>query len=107
MDKRLYLKQILAPFFSTINKQEKKYTKIWLSKIVVFGMAINSYHLNVKLAEHPQNRTAEIMKTIKLLEDNTPEAWRNIMAVVVVSPQEDSHCGTDDVLVLRADPVYQ
>lgn len=107
MDKKVFLKTVLNEFFNELNFNKPRYSEVWLSEIITFGFSLERYRLHVRIIAEPDREKDERMFLFNLIRNKLPEAYKKILSVIILLPNEHGHCRPDDVLVLRTDPVYQ
>ena len=101
MDKRKIIKKKLYPIFCEVNKNQKRYSEIWLS-FLQFGKlytATDYYELKVKLLPGVVRNYREIEEITKVLFEKVPPEFRPILAVQIINAEDNKRCKKKDVMV--------
>ncbi len=100
MDQKTLVKKLHQIFCDT-NKEDRKYSAVWLSDVDLGGLYYNEkYVLNVKAEHLIDNCNEEIISILKLLDEKAKEELKYIWRVVVYNADEEWHCYSEDLMVL-------
>lgn len=99
MDTTAFIEK-LNSIFCEINRNNKKYSCVWLTEVDFGGLYQNDkYVLNVKAEHQIDSCNAEIFTIIKLLDEKAKEELQNIWRVDVYNANEEIHCWSEELLV--------
>jgi hypothetical protein len=100
MDTKILIKN-LNKVFCKSNKQDKKYTEVWLSDVDFGGLYRTDkyYVLNVKAEHKIDNCNSEIREILAMLENEAKEELSHIWRVDVYHVGEDVYCIGEDLFV--------
>lgn len=99
MDQKSLIKKLQQVFCET-NKEDRKYSAVWLSDVDLGGMYYtDKYVLNVKAEHQIDNCNEEIISILRLLDEKAKEELKSIWRVVVYNADEEWHCYSEDIIV--------
>ena len=99
MDQKAFIKHLQQIFCET-NKENKKYSAVWLSDVDLGDMYhTDKYVLNVKAEHQIDNCNEEIISILNLLDKKAREELKSIWRVVVYNANEEWHCYSEDIIV--------
>ena len=101
MDKRKIIKKKLCPIFSEMNRQQRKYSEIWLS-FADFGKVYftdDVYELKVKLLPDVERNYREVEEITEVLFQKVKQEFRPIWVVEIIGADEYQRCKKKDVMV--------
>jgi hypothetical protein len=100
MDKQVFIDKLKGIFCDSY-KQDKKYSKVWLTD-ADFGGLYNSgsFVLNIKAEHHIEECNLEIRHVLKMLAEGiTKEEFQYIRSVAVYNTEDEVHCESDDIIL--------
>jgi hypothetical protein len=100
MDQKTLINK-LNTVFCRKNREDKKYSEVWLSDVDFGGMFDSGkFVLNIKAEHTIDNCNDEIFSIVNMLNSEAPEVFEKIWRVVVYNPDDTWHCYTnEDILV--------
>lgn len=105
MDQKVFINRLQKIFCDT-NKEDKKYSAVWLSDVDLGGMYYtDKYVLNVKAEHQIENSNDEIISILQLLHEKANEELKSIWRVVVYNANEEWHCYSEDMIVYSEEAV--
>ena|ERR1019366_3209250 len=92
MDTKALVKK-LNEIFCNLNREEKKYSEVWLTDADFGGLYYSGqYVLNIKAEHQIYSCTDEINDIITILGEQAKEELKNIWRVDVYNADEEIHC---------------
>ena len=103
MDKTVFIKE-LKTLFANLAKTDKKYSNVWLSEIDFGGLYFSDkYILNVKMENHIDSITTEIVELSSFLREKLGENILYFIESLTVYNTEDSIWHQQEDIILYDD----